>query len=287
MRTPPRAMPAIVTPFDISQEFDAEAHAANVVDLMAEGSNGFVVAGSTGEGPYLEPDERTALVAATRQAAPDAFVLCGINAESVRQAAAQIAEADTGGADAVLVATPGTLVRDNHLGVERFFRDVADHSPIPVFLYTVPRVTGYALPTDVVNRLADVGNIVGIKDSGGDPTRILDLHDAIESGFYVFAGASRALAESHHNGGFGAITASANYAFRLVEQAAAGDDDAQQQLVTLTAVVEQFGVTGTKYAAGLAGRTVGAPRAPLAALSPDDAAVVKSAVHSALQRKDR
>lgn len=280
-------MPAIVTPFDASWEFDAEGHRANVVDLAAEGSGGFVVAGSTGEGPYLEPGERETLVAATRQASHDGFVMCGINAESVRQAVAQIAEADVGGADAALVATPGTLVRDNHRGVERFFRQVAGESPIPIFLYTVPRVTGYALPTDVVKRLAEVDNIVGIKDSGGDPTRILDLADAISAGFLVFAGASRALAESHGNGGYGAITASANYAFRLVELAAAGDDHAQRELVTLTGVVEQFGVAGTKHAAGLVGRAVGAPRAPLAPLSADDAALVAAAVDSAQSRRDR
>lgn len=274
----PTAMPAIITPFTSDGELDPTAHANNVSQMLAEGISGFVVAGSTGEGPYLEPGERRTLVHATRAAAPDAFVLCGINAESVRQATAQIREAETGGADAALIATPGTLVRDNTSGVEEFYHRVADQSVLPVFLYTVPKVTGYELPTATINNLASHQNIVGIKDSGGDPTRILEIREAIDGGFVVYAGASRALWASHANGGHGAITASANYAFGLVRDAVSGDENAHRVLTQVTSVIERHGVPGTKLAAGLVGRSNGLARPPLVEVSPAAAAEIGAAL---------
>jgi dihydrodipicolinate synthase/N-acetylneuraminate lyase len=274
----PRAMPAIITPFTTDGEVDPTAHADNVSQMQLEGTTGFVIAGSTGEGPYLETGERRTLVLATRAVAPDAFVLCGINAESVRQAITQIGEAASAGADAALVATPGTLVRDNDSGVEAFYRTVADQSTLPVFLYTVPKVTGYILPTTVINALANHGNIVGIKDSGGDPTRIPEIRPSIDAGFIVYAGASRALHATHEAGGHGAITASANYAFGLVRDAVSGDDDAQADLTRITSVIERHGVPGTKLAAGLVGRSNGHVRPPLSDVSGAAAAEIQAAL---------
>ncbi len=270
MKNYPRAMVAIVTPFDGDGNVDIEAHIHNVRHLSAQGCTGFVIAGSTGEGPYLETGERGALVAATRGALDDPFVLCGINAESVRQAMAQIAEAADAGTDAVLVLTPGTLVRGKHDRVASFFAEVADAAPVPVLLYSNPNVTGYELPTEVVNELAKHRNIHGIKDSGGNPDRIDDHAAVIEDGFIVYPGASRALLESHKRGAYGAITASANYVFNLVAAASSGDPDGQADLDAVIAVVERHGIPGAKRAATAAGIESGTLRHPL---SPVDTAV--------------
>ncbi|MCZ7532903.1 MAG: dihydrodipicolinate synthase family protein [Acidimicrobiia bacterium] len=263
MKDYPRAMVAIVTPFDTEGNVDGEAHVHNVRHLSAQGCTGFVPAGSTGEGPYLEKGERGALVAATRQGAEGSFILCGINAESVRQALAQIVEAADAGADAVLVLTPGTLVRGNHDRVAAFYTEIADAAPVPVLLYSNPNVTGYELPTDTINKLANHRNIHGIKDSGGNPDRIDDHATAIQNGFIVYAGASRALLESHKRGAYGAITASANYVFGLVAAASSGDPNGQAELDAVIAVVERHGIPGAKRAAAAAGIKSGTLRHPL------------------------
>lgn len=281
MTTFPNAMPAILTPFTEAGKLDPTGHQHNVGQLVAEGASGFVVAGSTGEGPYLEPGERRELVQATRAAAPNAFVMCGVNAESVRQAAAQIEEFATSGADAALVATPGSLVRGEDASVEFFYEQIADTSPLPIFLYTVPKVTGYILPTSSIAALASHANIVGVKDSGGDPTRLADIGDAISAGFVVYAGASRALRESHLNGAHGAITASANYALALVTKAASGDQTSQEQLTEITGIIERHGVPGTKFAARLTGRSTGTVRSPLAEVTDLAAAEIRSALEMA------
>lgn len=93
------------------------------------------------------------------------------------------------------------------------------------------------------------------------------MAQAIEHGFIVYPGASRALLESHRAGAYGAITASANYAFELVSAAAQGDATAQSNLDEVIRVVEAHGVPGAKRAADSAGLAGGKPRPPLGEVS--------------------
>ena len=269
MRSLPSALVAIITPFADDLSVDLNGHEHNVALLAAEGCTGFVLAGSTGEGPYLEPGERGSLVAATRVVAPDATIVCGINGESVRQAVGQIREVSDAGADVALVATPTTLIRGMHDLVESFYVQVANESPIPVLLYSNPSVVAYEIPTDMVTSLSHHRNIIGIKDSGGNPRRFDELKDAIERGFGVFSGSSKTLLESSQRGATGAVTASANYAFGLVSRAIAGNAGAQDRLTELVSVIEPMGRAGTKYASSVQGLTTGTLRPPLAPIGED------------------
>ncbi|MDX1690508.1 MAG: dihydrodipicolinate synthase family protein [Acidimicrobiia bacterium] len=268
MRTPPTVMPALVTPFTRRGDLDGDAHVSNVAELERRGLTGFVLAGSTGQGPYLEPDERRRLVEGARRAAPAAYLLCGVAAESLRGALAQIDEAAGAGADASLVLTPTTLVRGRHRLVRRFFADVADRSPLPVFLYSVPGVTGYELPVDVVADLAAHDTVVGMKDSGGHPVRARSIVASAPEGFLLYGGASRAVALTRAAGARGAITASANYAAALVgkvvgARSMSAATEPQDRLTRLVTVVERHGLPGTSAAADLTGLDVGTPRRPL------------------------
>ena len=115
MRIPPNVMPALITPFTAAGELNEAAHRHNLATLQTRGCRGFLVAGSTGEGPYLEAGERRQLLAAAREElGSDPFLLGGIAGESVRQATAQVAEVTEGGADAVLVVTPTSMARFFH-----------------------------------------------------------------------------------------------------------------------------------------------------------------------------
>jgi dihydrodipicolinate synthase/N-acetylneuraminate lyase len=256
-------MPALITAFDADEHIDDKAHEHNLSVVVAAGAGGVLLAGSTGEGPYLEEDERRVLTSIARSAYPDLTIVCGVSAESDRQARIQIAEADAGGADAVLVVTPGTLVRNRHRLITDFYHRIAQSSPLPILLYTVPGMTGYELPVESLAELAEDRNIVGMKDSGGDVSRLDALSGILGPEFIVYAGSSRALADSHDHGAYGAITASANYAFPLVHAAGSGDREAQATLIEVATIVERHGVPGTDFAASLAGMRPGACRLPL------------------------
>ncbi len=259
----PRALPALVTAFRTDGSLDVDANRTNIETVGTRGARGVLLAGSTGQGPYLESGERAQLVRAAKDASTDMFVISGVHAETTQAAIAACAESADAGADAVLVVTPTTLVRGRVAAVEQFYLDVADSCSVPVLLYSVPGVTGWALPTDSAVRLAEHPNVVGIKDSGGDPDRVDAMRPAIADGFIVYAGASRALAPSAMHGAWGAITASANYALTEVGLAARGDAAAQSRLTQLTSVVESYGVPGTSFASLVCGLHPGAMRRPL------------------------
>ena len=160
-----------------------------------------------------------------------------------------------------------TLIRGvDHL-VEGFYRQVADGSRLPVLLYSNPSVTAYEIPIPVISALSSHRNIIGLKDSGGNPARFDGLTDAIDGGFIVFSGSSRTLRESAERGAHGAVTASANYAFDLVLSAITGDESAQKALTGLTSVIESHGRAGTKYAASISGLQAGLVRPPLMPLN--------------------
>ena len=210
-------MSALITPFDEEGDIIVEAHVHNLRLQTSRGVTGFVLGGSTGEGPYLENGERASLLNKTRQelgAAP--FLVCGVQAQSVRQAEQQVSEIAGSGADAALVMTPTSLARGNHDAMRRFFDAVAETSPLPLFLYSVPAVTGYDLPVESVAALAQHPKIVGLKDSGGRPLHTKEVVQSTPDDFLVYAGSSGPLLQGMAAGAIGAITASSNYLPELI-----------------------------------------------------------------------
>lgn len=272
MRPLPEFMPALITPFTQRGEIDIKAHTHNMRVLADRGIEGFVIAGSNGEGPYLEPGERERLVKAGRRR--KAHFMCGIASESTRGALAQMAEAVEAGADSLLVLTPTTLARGRDDVIVDYYRTVADRASLPVFLYSVPPVTSYSMPLELVARLSRHENIVGMKDSSGDVVRLQSIIDATPGDFILYSGASRALTAAMAVGCYGAITGSGNYAPELVLKTlkTAKTDPAkarrdQKRLSRLSADVEAHGVPGVKAAARAAGLEPGYPRQPLTRLS--------------------
>ena len=272
MLPPPDYMPALITPFTRGGEIDVRAHTTNLRLLAGAGIDGFVIGGSNGEGPYLEPGERFRLVRAGRRR--KSHFMVGIAAESTRVALNQLEEAIEGGADSILVMTPTTLTRGRDEAVLRFYKTIADTSTAPVFIYSVPSVTRYSLPLELVWRLSRHDNIVGMKDSSGDVVRLQSIIDASPPDFFVYSGSSRALTAAMAIGCYGAITGSGNYIPDLVLQtlAAAKIDTVkarklQKRLSGISADVEAHGVPGVKAAAKAAGLDPGHPREPLTRLS--------------------
>jgi 4-hydroxy-2-oxoglutarate aldolase len=272
MLPPPEYMPALITPFRQRGEIDVKAHTKNLRVLAEAGIEGYLIGGSNGEGAYLEPGERGRLVKAGRRR--KAHFMAGIAAESTRVALSQLDEITEAGADSVLVLTPTTAARHRDEAILRYFRTIADRSSLPVFLYSVPPVTAYSLPIELVWRLSRHENIVGMKDSSGDVVRLQSIIDASPNDFIVYSGASRALTGAMAVGCHGAITGSGNYVPELVLNTlrAAKSNPAsarkyQKRLSSVSAEVEAHGIPGVKAAARAAGLDPGYPREPLTRLS--------------------
>jgi dihydrodipicolinate synthase/N-acetylneuraminate lyase len=278
MTEAPRVMPALLTPFDSDGELEIDSHIHNVGFLTGRGTEGFVLAGSNGEGPYLEKGERQQLLAAAREAAPDAHLMMGIMAETVREGMRQLRETEW--ADSVLIMTPTTLTRGRPQYVLSYFRYLADASPLPVYLYSVPPNTAYSMEIDLISELAQHHQVVGMKDSSGDVVRLQAILDATPDDFILYSGASAAVTGAMAVGCHGVITGSGNYAAELVKQTVenAPDRDSQRRLTALSRQVESHGVPGVKAAAAAHGLRPGFPRLPLKPLGDEARSQIQSAV---------
>lgn len=272
MTNPPHYMPALVTPFTSRGAVDTKAFQGNVRLLAETGMTGFVIAGSNGEGPYLETGERLKLIKAVRRR--NAHLMVGIAGESTRMALSQVREAEEANADSVLVVTPTASARGRVDAMMNHYRTIADSSSLPVFLYSVPPMTAYNLPIDVVAKLARHPNIVGMKDSSGDVVRLQGILEATRRDFILYSGSSSALTAAMAIGCYGAITGSGNYLPDLVQEVLrrAKEDPSsarrlQKKLSSISADVEAHGVPGVKAAAKAAGLEPGHPRLPLTRLS--------------------
>lgn len=158
---------AMVTPFADDGSLDLDAAATLARWLVDHGSDGLVVAGTTGEAPTLSVQEHLDLARAVREAVT-VPVIVGTGSNDTAHAITTTKAAESLGADAVLVVSP-YYNKPPQAGIESYYRDVAAATSLPVIAYDVPGRTGRRVATDVLIRLAnEVPNIVGFKDATGD-----------------------------------------------------------------------------------------------------------------------
>jgi len=211
---------ALVTLFDEDGEIDVAATAAHAADLVERGVRAVLVSGSTGEAAALSAEERVLLLEGVRDAVPDHVpVLAGTGAPSARQAVALTLSAKEHGADAVLVLSP-PRVADPSAYYDVVARSAAE---LPVLAYHFPRASEPGVPVEVLAKLP----VAGIKDSSGDPDRLLA---ELDWGKPVYTGSSAILSFAGPLGCAGAILSLANVEPQGCIAAFTGDAAAQRRL---------------------------------------------------------
>ncbi|XP_059516966.1 4-hydroxy-2-oxoglutarate aldolase, mitochondrial [Myotis daubentonii] len=274
--------PPLTTPFTATSEVDYGKLEENLQKLGAFPFKGFVIQGSNGEFPFLTSSERLEVVSRVRQAMPkDKLLVAGSGCESTQATVEMTVSMAQVGADVAMVLTPCYYRgRMSSAALIHHYTKVADLSPIPVVLYNVPANTGLDLPVDTVVTLSQHPNIIGIKDSGGDVTRIgLMIHKTRRQDFQVLAGSAGFLLASYAVGAVGGVCALANVlgaqVCQLERLCLTGQwEDAQKLQLRLiepnTAVTRRFGIPGLKKAMDWLGYYGGPCRAPLRELSPEE-----------------
>lgn len=172
--------PAVTTPFYPDGTLYLRKLEHNVERLGRGPAAGLVVLGSTGEAVLLDDAEaREVLRTASLASAPHQVLLAGVGQGSALSTIRMAEFAASVGYDAALVRTPNYYAPQmSPLAMLTYFRAVADSSPIPVVLYSIPKFTGYELPTELVAELAEHSNILGLKDSSGSVERIAAVAQA-------------------------------------------------------------------------------------------------------------
>jgi 4-hydroxy-tetrahydrodipicolinate synthase len=218
---------AIVTPMAADGGLDLARLKALIDWHVAEGTAGIVIVGTTGESPTVDVDEHQRLIeAAVEFAAKRVPVIAGTGGNSTREAVALHQFARKAGADYSLSVVP-YYNKPMQEGLYRHFRAIAESTDLPVILYNVPSRTICDLQNDTVLRLAQVPNIVGIKESTSNFERVTDLMARVPKGFLVFSGDDAAALGYIQLGAHGVISVTANVAPRLMAemyQAARGGD---------------------------------------------------------------
>ncbi len=271
----------VTTPFTQAGEVALDALRSNLSRWNKSGVIGYVLLGSTGERVHLDDREYLSTIETARAAVPDdrTFIV-GAGQQSTYGTINEIKRAARVGADAVLVITPyfyrSAITQETLID---YYTAVADSSPVPVLLYSMPPLTGIKIEPETVARLSEHANITGVKDSSNDVAGFSKTIELCSRDFAVLTGNGTVLLDTLRAGATGGILAVGcavpEVCVEIFRAFHAGEDEhaarLQSKLTPLaTAVTTRFGIGGLKAALEFAGYQGGAVRAPLRA--PDEAA---------------
>ncbi len=284
-------MPALVTPFK-----DGGVDHKTLSDLVewhiAEGSNGLVPVGTTGESPTLSHEEHEEVIeAVVKTAAGRIPVIAGAGSNNTAEAIRFVQFAEKVGADGALVVTP-YYNKPTQRGLIEHFTQLNDCADIPIIIYNIPPRSVIDMTPETMGQLSKLKNIVGVKDATADIARVSETRITCGADFIQLTGEDASALGFYAHGGVGAISVTANVAPRLCSEfqaaLAAGDFakalEYQDRLMPLhKAIFVEPGLAGAKYGMSLLGKCENTVRSPLTTVLPETGEQIRSAmVHAGL-----
>jgi 4-hydroxy-2-oxoglutarate aldolase len=287
-------MPPVTTPFRPDGEVAYEELGRNLERWNRTALSGYVVAGSTGECVTLTEREKLRLWEVARKHIPaEKRFIAGTGLESTGETVALTGRAASIGAEAAMVVTPWYYkgaMRSRELVAH--FTEVADASPIPVLLYSVPQFTGVVLEPDAVAALAEHPNVIGMKDSSEDMVRFSEYRRVTPDSFQLLVGSAQTFYLALSLGARGGVLALANVApeacvaIHRLFMDGKYEDARRLQLGLMPlahALGARFGIAAVKVAMSMRGYYGGPTRPPLLPLHPEEVeAVRREVVHAEL-----
>jgi len=272
MFKPQGIFPALVTPFSEDGKQVNEGALRSLVDRCMElGVSGVVPCGTTGEFVNLSIEEKKKVIdIVVDQVNGKVKVVAGTGASGTDQALEMTKYAKDAGVDAALIVTPFYL-KPTDRGIYEHFDTIASEVDLPIILYNIPQCTGLPLPWQMVEDLAQIPNIVGVKDSSGQLSFILAVLEKVRNKINVLCGHDEIVVGALAAGCSGAILASANVIpdvwvniFNAIQK---GDlktaQEQQYRVQKIARIIAKSGAVGTKEALNMMGMKVGPVRMPL------------------------
>lgn len=286
-----RLLTAMATPFKADGSLDYERAAALARRLVESGSDGLVVAGTTGESPTLSHGEKLRLFETVVQAVGDrAPVIAGTGTNSTDASIEMSREAAAVGVSGVLLVVP-YYNRPSQEGLYRHFRTIAEAVDVPAILYNIPSRTGTNMLAATTLRLArDTENIVAVKESAGDLAAVTELVRGAPENFLVYNGDDALTLPHLAVGGYGVVSVVAHVVgpemLAMIQAYVAGDVGRAASLhQKLSPVFKGLFITTNptplKVALDMVGFPVGNPRLPLVAPEGDDLAKIRQSLLAA------
>ena len=268
---------AMVTPFDADGRVDEGAAARLARHLVDHGSDGIVVCGSTGEAPTLTDDEQIALISlVVAEVGERASVVAGAGSNDTRHAVELTKRATDAGAHGILSVTP-YYNRPNRRGLISHFGEVARATHRPVILYNIPSRTGLDMPNDLLAELAEISNVVAVKQARYE-------HLAPIEGLDLLAGNDDLLARVLDMGGTGGILVASHLVGPEMRRMVAEPDERAGIEASLLPLYEALAVAplaaSVKAALQMLGHDVGGMRLPLVAASEQECIGIRAALEA-------
>jgi 4-hydroxy-tetrahydrodipicolinate synthase len=267
---------AMVTPFDRDGALNEDAAVRLMHHLFENGSDGLVLAGSTGEGATLTDEEKFRLWDLGVAESGDAPVIAGTGTYDTRHTVELTERATAIGVDAMLVVTP-YYVRPNRRGIKAHFEAVAAATDRPIVAYNIPSRTGTDMPNDLLAELAEIDNVVAVKQARYDDMAPIE-------GLDLLAGNDDVLGKVLDLGGTGGILVASHLVGREMRRLIDEPDRRHEIEDGLRDLYKALTVTTNpipvKAALNLAGHDVGGLRLPL--VEADDAEL--DVIRAALER---
>jgi len=283
------SMPALITPFR-DGAVDEEAFRGLIEWHIAEGSHGLVPCGTTGESPTLSHDEHKRVTELCIEVNAGRLpVIAGAGSNSTAEAIELAIHAKSAGADAALVVTP-YYNKPTQEGMYQHYKAIHDAADIPIIIYNIPGRSVVNMSSQTMARLAELPNIVGVKDSTGSPERTSATRMMLGSGFCQMSGEDGIALAIRAHGGHGCISVTANVAPRLCAEfqnaCSAGDYatalEYQDRLLPLhISLFMETSPGPIKYAVSLLGLASAEMRLPMVEISDQTKEHVKVAMMSA------
>jgi 4-hydroxy-tetrahydrodipicolinate synthase len=265
---------AMVTPFDAKGELDEDVAVRLIHHLLENGSDGLVLAGTTGEGATMTDEEKVRLWELGVAESGNAPIIAGTGTYDTRHSVELTERAHEVGADAMLVVTP-YYVRPNRRGIKAHYEAVAAATDRAIVAYNIPSRTGTDMPNDLLAELAEIDNVAAVKQA-----RYEDM--APIEGMDLLAGNDDVLAKVMDMGGTGVISVAANLVGREMrriidepEQRHEIEDGLRDLYKALTVTVNPIPV---KTAMNMIGLDAGPLRLPLVDASDEERAVIRAAL---------
>lgn len=279
MKTFGRVLTAMVTPFDAEGRVDVERAKRLASYLLDNGSDGIVVVGTTGESPTLSHDEKLVMFRAVVEAAQGrGAVIAGTGSNDTAATVALTREAEAIGCDGVLLISP-YYNKPSQEGLVRHFRTVAEATRLPVVLYNHPPRTGVAIAPQTLARLAEVPNIVGLKDSSASLDVASDFRKVTPESFLLYSGNDSLTLPMLSIGGYGVISVATHVVgteiHAMVDATLRGDwEEARRLHFRLWEIFNGLFMAPSpapvKEALAMRGLGVGGVRLPLVELTADE-----------------
>jgi 4-hydroxy-tetrahydrodipicolinate synthase len=266
---------AMVTPFDGEGRLNEDAAVRLMHHLLDNGSDGLVLAGSTGESPTLTDEEKSRLWELAVAECPEGTtIVAGTGTYDTRHSSELTERASQIGVSAMLVVAP-YYNKPNRLGIKAHFQAVAASTDRPIVVYNIPSRTVIDIPNDLLAELAEIQNVVAVKQARYDDMQKID-------GLDLLAGNDEVLAKVMDLGGSGGILVASHLVGREMRRIIDEPDSRREIEDGLRDLYEALTVTTNpipvKAALNLAGHDVGGLRLPLVEATGEEKAVIRAAL---------